>query len=388
MKRHILFFISCIFMFSCAKEEVSELQADYFIKFYGGHLYNQGHDIIESNDQNVMITGSARSETSGDDIVLMKFDDYGNEMSEAARYDFNGDDIGYKILSVDDGYLIAGSIENASGDMDAILFKTDSRGNRTGDDYIFSYGGDEIAVDIEERDDGGYFVVGYSADLSTTRKSFFVLGLDEDFSGVKITASPSIGEEFLRIFRTRPGEYTAVGNRYSGENFESSRFFAVKLNETGNIFDLTNFNASVDQEIMADAASPGESTIIMLGTAKEAGSSRSRLVVKKVVGFQESWTRYIDESVSLEGKSIFVKSDGSILVGANKIEGTDKNIVVYFLDNQGSVLSSKEYGGSGNQMVDDLLFHDGSLLILGRNEFEGNSMISLIKTDENGNLWE
>ncbi len=389
MKRILIFITFLILMVGCSKEEVSDLQSEYFIKFYGSYLEDLGYDIEDTRDGNQVITGALEREGIGKDIALIKVDAFGNEAEWSPKYyGGNADDIGFCIKALTDGYLISGTITNPAGDKDAVLIRTDLQGNRVGEQYVYSGPGDDYAVDIENRLEGGYFIVGYSVNTTTSDKSFFVIGLDEDFGNAKITTTQSKGEEFIKIFNTGEGEYTAIGNQYSVNSTDDSQFFLVKLNETGNIFDLAFTGSPTIKEVAHDAIAANDSTIFLLGSAIEQGSSVSRIVIQKVVNFREEWTRFISGNASLSGKAIKLKPNGEIIIAADKIMNDDKNTLIYFLDNSGNVIDSREYGNSGDQEVEDILYNGQNLLILGKNAYQENSMISLIKTDASGNLWE
>ncbi len=375
-----------IIFFACSKEEVSELQSDYFIKFYGNFLEDNGYAIRETGDGGLIITGTVERLSTGKDIVLIKTDAYGNQADWSPKYFGNGsDDEAYSVVTTEDGYLIAGTITN-DGNKDAILIQTDLQGNQVGEEFIYGGSEDQYAVDIEERSQGGHMVVGYSINPSDQSRSFFVITLDEGLTNPKITTSSSRGEEFIKVIRNTESEYLALGNQYRADG--DSRFFIAKLNETGNIFDLAFISSPNSSITLGDAVATNDSTLYLYGTLREEGEINSKLILKKVVNLQESWDRVISASGSLEGKAITTGSDGELIIAADKTLGEDKNILIYFLDEEGNVVNSREFGESGDQTVEDILHSQDNLIILGGNAYEQNRMISLIKTDQQGNIWE
>jgi hypothetical protein len=100
------------------------------------------------------------------------------------------------------------------------------------------------------------------------------------------------------------------------------------------------------------------------------------------------WQKFIREGGNFEGKAVTEMENGNILLVGDKTVAENKKIILYFISPEGEVLSSKEYGSSGNQSSEALIYQNEQIIILGKNEFEGNSMISLIKTDKEGNVWE
>ncbi len=379
----ILFLIA-----GCRKEEVSELQSQYFIKFYGSYLEDIGYNMQDTPDGGVVIVGSEQRENSGKDIVLIKVDEYGNQADWSPKYfGSGGDDEGFSVKVTDNGYIIAGTVSDNDGSKDAYIVRTNSQGNQVGQEYLYQTEDDDYAVSIENREDGGYVVVGYSEKPVSLTRNFFVISMNPDLSNPRVTASQSNQEDLKKVMFNRQDEYIALGNQYLNSGADTQLFIA-KLNETGNIFDLAFLGSPSLIETLTDAVSPDESTIYILGSVKEGLNSESNIILKKVVNLREQWSRTISESGDLEGKAIALKQNGDIVIAGDKSFGDDKNIILYLMDSEGNVEDTREYGSTGDQMAEDILVSGQNLVILGRNVDQGNSMITLIKTDENGNIWE
>ncbi|MGC9344745.1 MAG: hypothetical protein ACP5E3_18705, partial [Bacteroidales bacterium] len=167
MKNFFLSLLLLLLVGSCRKEEVSELQSEYFIKFYGSYMEDVGYDIQETEDGGLVIVGSEQRENTGKDIVLIKVDEYGNQADWSPKYfGSGGDDEGFAVKVLNDGYIIAGTISDNDGNKDAYVIRTNSQGNIVGQEYFYRTEDDDLAVSIESREDGGYVVVGYSENPS------------------------------------------------------------------------------------------------------------------------------------------------------------------------------------------------------------------------------
>ncbi|MFW5644900.1 MAG: hypothetical protein ACOCZL_03215, partial [Bacteroidota bacterium] len=215
MKKYYVFLLMIMLLNACSKEEVSEIQSDYFIKFYGNFLQDNGYAVQETQDGGFIITGSVEYDGTGKDIVLIKTDAYGNQADWSPKY-FGGelDDEAYSVISTGDGYLIAGTFTNDRGSKDAVIIQTDLQGNQVGDEFIYDGPDENYAVNIEERSQGGYMVVGYSINSNDQSRSFFVITLDEGLDSPKITTSSSRGEEFIKVIQNSEKEYLALGNQF------------------------------------------------------------------------------------------------------------------------------------------------------------------------------
>lgn len=347
-----------------------------------------GYDIQETEDGGLVIVGSAQRENTGKDIVLIKVDEYGNQADWSPKYfGSGGDDEGFAVKVLNDGYIIAGTISDNDGNKDAYVIRTNSQGNIVGQEYFYRTEDDDLAVSIESREDGGYVVVGYSENPSGLSRNFFVISLNPDLSNPRVTASQSNQEDLQKVIFNRQDEYFALGNQYLNSSADTQLFIA-KLNETGNIFDLAFIGSPSLIEVLTDAVSPVESTIYLVGSVREGLNATSSIILKKVVDMREQWSRTISGTGDLEGKAIAVKQNGDLVIVGDKSFGNDKNIILYLMDSEGNIEDTREYGSTGDQVAEDVLVSGQNLVILGRNVDQANTMISIIKTDENGNIWE
>ncbi|MFH2095724.1 MAG: hypothetical protein ABIJ16_08470, partial [Bacteroidota bacterium] len=159
MKR-LIYILFALVVFGCSKTDpLSMQQTGYFIKFYGGSLSDEGHDIRQTNDGGYIILGSTTSEDEDLDIMLIKTDKYGNPEWQKTFGDTLNDE-GYSIqLTSDNGYIILGSYAHSLINSDMYLIKTDAGGeiiweNKIGGEYF------EEGLCVRETNDGGYILVG------------------------------------------------------------------------------------------------------------------------------------------------------------------------------------------------------------------------------------
>lgn len=388
--KKILFIIAFpLLLSSCNKEDVSPVQSDYFIKFFGNYLEDTGLEMAETSDGGLIIAGGMEDPGTGKKMVMLKVDDYGNpSVWSPKKFGEDSEGTGHCVMETSNGYLLAGSVNNEEGKRDAILIRTDKQGEQLGNPFIYSGADNEYPTSIARRPGGGFMVVGYQENSSTGARSLFIITIDEDLSNPRITTTRAEGQEFLSVFFNKEDEYIAVGNQYSGNQGTESQFFIAKINESGNIFDLAFIGSPTAREVMTDVVRVNETTMYILGTVSDAGSPSTQVILKKVVNMREEWSRRLITSGDLEGKAITLNPDGGIIVAADKKAGGDKNILIYFLDDSGNEIKSVEYGNTGDQVAEDLIHTGNNLIILGRNTYQGNSMITLIKTDKDGNVWE
>ncbi len=150
-------------------------------KTYGGSSYDDGYDIIQTNDGGFAVAGHSRSidgdltglnNADNNDIWLLKIDNIGNIMWQK-MYGGTGDDQGRKIYqTADNGFIIGGETTSTNGDVsynhgyyDYWAIKLNNLGAI---EWQKTYGGigQDSLMDILPTTDGGYILSGFSSSKS------------------------------------------------------------------------------------------------------------------------------------------------------------------------------------------------------------------------------
>ena len=94
-----------------------------------------------------------------------------------------------------------------------------------------------------------------------------------------------------------------------------------------------------------------------------------------------------ESNVDLIGKRMIKTADGRYAIVGTRISGGSSNIFLQFLSSGLTVAEQVSFGASGVQEGSDIdIGSDRRILLLGTNSFGTNSLISLIKTSETGDL--
>ncbi|MCK4441221.1 MAG: hypothetical protein KAU90_04395 [Sulfurovaceae bacterium] len=95
---------------------------------YGGKYDDIGYAITKSPDGGFVIVGKTETRRNGDDLYLLKIDANG-KIKWNRTYGGESDDVGYDIVTTDDGYLIVGDKKtDRSRDSNVWVLKTDFKG--------------------------------------------------------------------------------------------------------------------------------------------------------------------------------------------------------------------------------------------------------------------
>lgn len=141
----------------------------------GANQFEYGYSVVETNDGNFMVAGSASSSESGiiglhggSDFIVIKVSPEGNIVWKKV-YGGTQEEVAKSIIKTfDGGYILIGqtssndgNVSNAHGNYDYWVVKLSTTGVI---EWQKTYGGtnDEYPFDIKQTNDGGYIAVGIS----------------------------------------------------------------------------------------------------------------------------------------------------------------------------------------------------------------------------------
>lgn len=319
---------------------------------YGGEFIDKPASIIYTNDDRIMLCGYTRS-TTGDvtgnngqyDIwVAELLPDYSIAWSQT--YGGNDEDIALELLATNDGYVILGQSSSYEGewndnqgDIDIVLIKIDSNGNKQ---WQKSYGGfnADYAADIVQLNSGSLLIAGTS------------------FS---------------------------VGNDVSNNNGGSDAWL-FEINNAGVIIWNSNYGSYGNESV--SALLKADNRIFLVGTTNSSSIEGS-----ENNGAQDLWLYEIDEVTKSvvdqsmygasgfdSGKAIIMQEDGVLLAGT-----TNSNDGVVQGNNGGNDGWLLKVGGDASLDNTDFVMYpnptEGHLYI---NQIPNKARIFVI--DQNGQI--
>ena len=393
MKIYIrLIFLLAVLLFACNKEDyVSSGQADSFIKFFGNSLSDFGFDVKQTSDGGYIFIGTTTTSEDGTDMLLIKTNKYGNQ-EWAKNFGGDLDDKGYSLqIAYDGGYILLGSTTQSTGNTtDFYLVRTDNSGNET---WANTIGGssNEEGYCVQQTDDGGYILIGYTESYGFGAKDIFLVKTDQNgdtlwtntFGGPVDDIGRSVAQKNDKSF-----VITGSTKSFSETGQDGSNLIIIKTNENGFETDKITYGGLDNDYGESIQILPGGGYVVT-GTTSSSGNGLSDIYLL-LIGeniHEEPVTKTFGGSENDFGYSIrLTENNGFIIVGTKGISG---NSAVYLIktDNSGAEEFSKTYGGVGNETgkaVEQTT--DGGFIIIGSSVIEGNSMISLVKTRPDGGL--
>lgn len=381
---------------SCEKE-ISDGQADSFIKFYGSYLMDQAGDVEVLSNGGYAICGTETSESYGQRMVLILTDKFGNVLSGFPKYyvEEGFETGGTSLIALQDGsngFILSGFVKKPvegtqQVQKDIFIVRTSSTGNVSWQ-RSFGSAADEQVMHSVEMIRSGYLLAGYR--LKNGYSDLMVMGVTEEGDSIKLglnynnpyarnsTANYLLkaGDMYLCVctYDKIAGEGTGIQIlTFDDELSPFARILSREYNESGMcILDEGNGNFLV---LGNRETGSGDVEMVLYGIETEGLLIRNSSLHATISAPR---TDFIGE------RMIETASGDLAIAGTRKIQNTSE-ILLQLVNSSyqpGEVVS---FGAAGNQTGKDIeLAGDGGIVVLGTNAHEGSSIISLIKTNAKG----
>jgi len=401
MKYRIILIVALIGSLISCEKEISTRQADNFLKFYGNYLSGEARDVDVLEDGGFAICGTDSTAEFGKRMVLIVTDSYGNMQSGFPKY-FTKEGLEAGANAVEairggqGGYMLFGYVESQiDGTMetqkDVLVVKASPSGEEI---WQRTYGSslDEVILHATERNSSGYMMSGYQ--VKDGESGILVFGIYEEGDSIPLSLihyNPHRKNSSANYILNYEDRYFCVCT-YDKIGAEGTDLLILNLNENLAIDQPVTLTDDVNEFGMC-IIEDGPDRFLVLGNRHNEQSGRKEMVVYLL----ETEGIYITKSIQIAtisqsntdliGRRIAKTDDGRYaIVGSRQVSGSSE-IFLQFLSSDYVVEGNVVYGASGNQTGADIeISEDGGIVLLGTNEYEKHSMISLIKTSDTGDL--
>jgi len=309
-------------------------------KTYGGSEGNGATSIQQTKDGGYIVAGGTESKGAGyADFWVIKLNARGNKIWDKT-YGESGDDVATSIQQTKDGgYIVAGSTQSkGAGNYDFWVIKLDTRGNKIWD-KTYSGGYWDEANSIQQTEDGGYIVAGRAASKGAGGADFWVIKLAEE--GNKIWDKTYGGNDWdyaNSIQQTEDGGYIVAGYTAS-KGAGGTDFWVIKLDARGDIiWDKTYGGNNSDEAYSIQQTKDGG--YIVAGKTESKGAGKEDFwVIKLDKEGNIIWDKTYGGSGDDWAYSIQQTKDGGYIVaGWTDSKGAgDKDFWVIKLDKNGEL---------------------------------------------------
>ncbi len=395
-----LVFITISFVaISCNNYSLSEDQAEGFVRYYPTTYFrtSEGYDVIQMADGGYLIAGTTfrvNGDLTDREIMLLLTDEFGIEKENfPLLLENQGNDFGYRLLAVSDGYVIAGTTQQGTNTLGYIV-KVNLNGELVFRDTIGTAVQQEFNG-ITESSDGGFILTGYIRETTGDRQVYLVKkdswGFTEWERTIGFTGYNDVGEAVVE-YEDRiiiAGTTSPVSS-----SSEYSRLLILNTNSEGK--GMTEARISAQGNLSgADMIVDYEDNIIVLGNQKNTVSDLSSLYFAKIRldGFNNELITVldatsIDTTESLYGKSMILGSDNSIAICGWQEKVNNKDILFARVDQDFNPQGIQLFGSEGDQYGSGIcITADGGYAITGSAAIAGYITTILIKLGPYGKLY-
>lgn len=407
MKYNILgLTLLAVAVLSCEKETSPE-QAERFIKFYGDYLVDQAYDLAALDDGGFAICGVGTLPDLGERMMLILTDEYGNLRSGFPKYypedDLDMETAGHAVVPIrggQGGFFLAGTINrplegSLAMQKDIFLVKVSSSGAES---WIKTYGSvfDEVVLSAAPGLSSGFTLAGTRIKEDGT-SALLVMRVEQE--------GDSIGPPFpnSNVYNNNSANFILnAGDRYICASTYNKPRDATGTTNATDIWALSfGDDLSPNAQRLTSGASDEKATCVIeddqnlflvLGNRNISG--RSEIVVHQIetndalsITNSVLLTTISESDVDLTGERMVKTRDGRYAIAGTREANGDRQIFLQFITSDYNPEKQIIFGAAGDQAGADIVLpEDGGMVLLGTNRYEESSMISLIRTNDTGDL--
>ncbi len=394
-----------MFILLSSSLQIHNCLASQWAKSYGGSDNELPYAVQQTKEGGYIVAGETSSFGGGlDDMFIMKLDSNGT-VAWQKTYDGIGNyrSRAYALQKTsDDGYIVAGET-GAFGPFPRNMWvlKLDPQGDVAWQ-KAYSCSGDnqQEARSIQQTTDGGYIVAGYIEHLDASSwAELMILKLDQNgnVSWQKIYGG---FDTFLylwpvQIHQARDGSYiVACSIKYA--EAEKYDFWILKLDPGGNIIWQKTYGGISNEWAYSIQQTIDEGYIVAGNSSSFGSGNRDMWILKLDQDGDIAWQKIYGGGGHDSASSIQQTKNGDyIVVGDTNSYGAGNfDLWILKLDQNGSVLWQKTYGGSSNDSIYSGFIQqttDGGYIVATRTNSFGlgtpnYTNIWILKIDSSGNI--
>lgn len=394
MNKKIIIPFLALLLFSCEKISDTEI-----LKFYGDAYEDIGYSVARSETGYLIASQYTSIVRNGKEITGSR------KKMALITTDLNGIEVrkdtlggkyiasGAKVISMDDGSsVIAGYIVDPVTSKDVYVVKVAPNGEGY-TKKTYRLAGNQYANDIIKIA-SGYVILGTtdvargSGDTGNTqgKKDIFMILTNEALDTLRTYKTGFLGDdEGVSLKQASDGSYIVVGTTdrsYQGQAGKNIFVLNVRADLApgipNNILGGINNEYAADFEVIKDG-------LLIVGTVEGAGNSRNGYVWKTagITGnVTEEHQIQLDPSTSesFSINAICRYKTNSFLMAGQYGSASSGSMLIFTTDQNGYFTgNTKIAGGTGNQVAYDVISDGDDIVAVGKNSYESNSMITLLK---------
>lgn len=383
--------ILLLVVLACDEKEISDIQAEQFVKFYKNYSEFTAADVTETPNGYAFI-GTSKLDDETTRICLIRTDEFGNSIDSAKYFyrvvgdqTFNDRAFCLKITS-DGGFAILGSSRNPVTDKQDVHFiRTDQKGNRIWS-HVFTTTGNLEARNFEINEGGSFIITGYSQQADNIKR-IWLASLDDNGNELwepkllsKLAPRDAVGQ-YVQILSG--GGFVITGTSKNNPSFPGiPNVFVMKTTDLGVVNDQYYLSSNTDEEgncirVLDD------NHFLVLSTVKTATGTDIALNSVSFASFPHSidWRRIYSTNGKNVGCSVLSEGNSIYVLGTASTTASNSAVCLIATDASGNQTSRSDFGiASELTAMSFRPVPEGGFIILGTNRHsDRNISVALIK---------
>ena len=372
----IIFFFSLSVLFSCKKDsnnEPSHFDTSFVEKTYGGNEEDRANSIIESNQALYIMGTSASFGDLNGDHYLIKTTLEGTVIYEK-NYGGTGFEEGIDIIPTNDGnFIIIGTTTSTgNGLKDIHVLKVDSNGTMI---WQNTFGGslDDYPADIIETSAGEFCIAGTTESFGVGSRDIYLVWIDQNGNFIRQVTHGSTdidgSSELIELANQNIMLYGYTRN-YGALDRD---LYLLKTNNVGDSLWSKRYGGSGYEESQSFKINQnGE--YILCGHSSSVDPVHNMYGVKVDTSGNVLWEKHYGGAKHDGGEALLIDSDNNIVFIARTMSfgASQRDTYLVKTNQSGSKLSSKVYGDVGNDKVNEVIEVGNCYYLIGESDSYGN----------------
>ncbi len=363
-----LILLTLIGFFSVCMAVAQEPGDTLWTRVYGGEFNESAFAVEPTTDGGFIVIGYSYTFGPGNyDAYMLKTDSNGDTLWTRA-YGGTDSDYGNSVQqTTDGGYVIGGATDSfCETYSDAWLIKTDSNGDTLWTRHYDGTGGYEACQSIQQTEDGGYILAGYTFYVGTQNRDVYLWKTDAD--GDTLWTRRYGGDGFdmaWSVDQTTDGGYIVAG--YTTSFISSEEVWLLRTDANGDTLWTRRFDHRNDV-IARSVQQTADGGFIVVGNTDPWGGTADVWLTKTDADGNADWTKTFGGKDDQYGNSVRQTIDGGYIVAGYTWSGAESWFDAYVVktNSRGRPQWEGIYGGS----VDEHLLcirqlPDGSYIAVG-----------------------
>lgn len=358
---------------------------------YGGRYSEVGNAILPLED-GILLVGSTESFGNGqNDVYVVKVDNFGNKIWSGA-YGGGGVDIAKSVVSVKDGFMLAGTTRSFGNRIQSLyLAKISKSGNLRWQNGYYSDKDDYYTGNsMVKINDGNLLIAGHEDHVKffDSEINFYLNAINTDGqrNGIKRYGGNKV-EKANSIISVEDGYVIAGETDSYGHGGKDS--YVVKINKDGDRIWHSAFGWRYD-EITKQIIETKDGGYIMVGTTDSDHKNQKDVYVVKInKDGNRAWQFHYGSKEHEEGNAIVETKDGYVITGYTKdTQSYNRNVYLLKVDKVGNVVWHRNYGGDSDDEGNAIAKVKDGFVITGYTTSKNSNSkdLYLLKVDNNGNI--